>query len=767
MAERSELEELRRLDELESKAGGGAAFVTPKQRSTPVSPETKERVRSFSETAGEYLFGEPERTEFSGSEVLGATGVGTAAGLAAPKILEKGGRIVSKIPLPYAKPIGSAAEALGIAMGKIPALQRAYKGGIGGGAASTAEQATELAGAPKAVSLPVGFATGGVVPELETAIKKIIAKVGKVAFGTESMTNAIMRDLQSQGVEVTPKVAQLIEKEVNAFRQAPKGSQPQESLYGALKTGTTNITAEAEKLAQARKQAGLVQKTEAEQRAEKMSTAKAKTETIGDQAIKEAQATRANIGTEQEASDIGTSLRERINKLFGNITTKRSEAYNAQKQLRDSVVAEKENAGQLVKDMPEYKNLLDDLKRQLLIGAEAQKQTTAPVTEKGVLQAYRNIYDAVTARKVQVGLNEEGNPVFKTFPTSFDALDDVRRRLGDVAFGKDVEGYTAIGSNIAKKYYGKISELQSKFAGEAHDELQGGYEIASRLLDKYKSKIGKKATAEDRFDPTRFNTDPASLPRNYFNSKQSVNDLIELTGGDRGFVVQNANNFATRELKNKTTATTARNWLDSNSDWLNALPEVRSKVEGYVKALERAERIAGKSKTAASILGTRGPREISKGEQSVSLAEKEAGQITKQAQDRVDKILGSKFPNEEIEKLMLSGDFNRWQEVAPILGSSPAGKENLEKAVRQVMSRVSPKSMGDVFRDNVRQRLEMTKILKPEQLDRMQSELDSISNLTLSPEQKMSLLQRITRNVLTTIPSTMVGAPVAAVVGED
>jgi len=240
-----------------------------------------------------------------------------------------------------------------------------------------------------------------------------------------------------------------------------------------------------------------------------------------------------------------------------------------------------------------------------------------------------------------------------------------------------------------------------------------------------------------------------------------------LTGGDRGFVVQNANNFATRELKNKTTATTARNWLDSNSDWLNALPEVRSKVEGYVKALERAERIAGKSKTAASILGTRGPREISKGEQSVSLAEKEAGQITKQAQDRVDKILGSKFPNEEIEKLMLSGDFNRWQEVAPILGSSPAGKENLEKAVRQVMSRVSPKSMGDVFRDNVRQRLEMTKILKPEQLDRMQSELDSISNLTLSPEQKMSLLQRITRNVLTTIPSTMVGAPVGAVVGED
>ena len=742
MAERSELEELRRLDELEKKAGGGAAFVTPKQRATPVSPDVKERVSSLAESAGRYMFGEPERDEFSGSEVGGATVTGAGAGLVLPKALEKGGRVISKVPLPYAKPVGTAIEALGIGMGKIPALTRAYKGGLGGGAASTVEQGAELAGAPKIVSLPAGMAAGGVVPELEGAIKKIVAKVGSAIVGTEGMANAIMRDLRAQGVDVSPKIAQLIEKEVNAFRQTQKGKAPQESLYGALKTGATDITKDAENRAAARIAEGKAAQQQAEAQAEKMRLAGKKTTDIGAQTSKEAQAARSQIGQEREASDIGNTLREKINSIFGDMAKQRSAAYQQQKAIRDQAVQQKESAGQLV------------------------KEATAPVTEKGVLQAYQNIYDAVTNRRVIIGVDTNGNPAYKTFPTSFDALDDVRRRLGDAAYGKEVEGYSAIGAEIAKKYYGKISDIQSKFAGQAHDDLQGGYEAASRLLDKYKSKAGKRATVEDRFDPSRYQTDAASLPNDYFKTQQSVKDLVELTGGDKDLVTKAASDFSARQLRDKN-AKGVRTWLNQNSDWLNSpdLAGVKSKIESYANTLERAERVSGKTSAAAKILESREPTTVSKGAKALSEAEKEAGAITKEGQRRADIILGSKFPNEEIEKLMLTGDVSRWNEVAPILAQSPEGRQNIEAAVRQVMSRVSPRSMGDTFRDNVRQRLETTRLLSSDKLDQIQRELDSISNLTLSPEQKMSLLQRITRNLLTTIPAQTVGAPAGAMAG--
>jgi hypothetical protein len=763
MAERSELEELRRLDELEKKASG-AAFVTPKQRATPVAPEVKERVSSLAESAGQYLFGEPEREEFSGSEVGGATAGGAGAGLVLPKVLEKGGRVVSKVPLPYAKPIGGAMQALGIGMGKIPALTRAYKGGLGGAAGSTVEQGAELAGAPKIVSLPAGLAAGGVVPELEGAIKKIVAKVGSAVVGTEGMANAIMRDLRAQGVEVTPKIAQLIEKEVNAFRQSGKGKAPQESLYGALKTGATDITREAENRAAIRLAEGKMAQQQAQEQADKMRLAGKKTTEIGAQASAEGKAARAQIGQEREVSDIGNTLRQKIMSLFGQMTEARSAEYNAQKAIRDAAVAAKEDAGQYVKQMPEYQDLMSELRTKLLLGKEGREQATAKVSDTGVKNAYRNIYDAVADQKVQIGIDTNGNPAYKTYPTAFEALDDVRRRLGDVAFGKEVEGYSAIGADIARKYYGKISEIQSKFAGESHDKLQGGYEAASRLLDKYKSQAGKKATAADRFDPTRFKTDPAALPNDYFKSKQSVADLLELTGGDRALVTQTASDFTARQLRDKS-AKEVKSWLNSNSDWLEALPEIKSKVSSYLSTLERAERVSGKTSKAADILGLREPKVISKGAQAMTEAEKEAGKITGEAQKRADLILGSKFPNEEIEKLMLTGDVARWNEVAPILARSPEGRQNIEAAVRQVMSRVSPKSMGDTFRDNVRQRLETTKLLSADKLDQIQNELDSISNLTLSPEQKMSLLQRITRNLLTTGYAQTVGAPAGAIVG--
>jgi hypothetical protein len=442
------------------------------------------------------------------------------------------------------------------------------------------------------------------------------------------------------------------------------------------------------------------------------------------------------------------------------MTEERSAAYAKQKAIRDAAVAEKESAGQFVKDTPEYKALIDNLKSKLLIGAEAQKQKTAPVTEKGVLQAYQNIYDAVTARRVQVGLNEEGNPIYKTFPTSFDALDDVRRRLGDVAFGKEVEGYSAIGSNIAKDFYGKISNLQSKYAGEAHDVLQSEYEAASRLLEKYKSKRGTKATAEDRFDPTRYKTDAASLPNDYFTNQQSVKDLLDLTGGDRNLVVQSASDFTAKQLKDKSLKS-VKDWANKNSDWLSALPEVKGKVDAYIKVLEKAERVSGKTGKAAQILESREPTVLRGGERAVAAGEKEAAAITSEAADRVKTILGDKNPAARVREIILGGKPSVWAEVGPILAKDPQGKKLITESVLQIMAdRAESGLVSSVraFREDVAPSLKGAGLMSEQQLSALEAQLQAIANSAMGEPAKLTFIQRAIKDALVGVAAQPVGA---------
>jgi len=730
----------------ETKPRFGGEPVKEEKQATPEAPKTgMDRLKQF----GESMVG------------------GTILGAAAPELTMGAGAAIGAIPSPYTRAVGTGLQSAGRAMRGERGLAAAG-GALSGGTGDIAGQFAQARGAGTLGTFAAELAGGIAGPAFINTISEAVKYGAKKLLGIDpiSAVKTVAKDLNIDEAMLTPTQKQYIKDQVEKLRGGPATTTSQEKLYSALKTGATDITAEAEKRASQAKLDASTKQRELEAQAQKMSLAGKKTETIGEKAIAEAQAARSGVGNDREVSNIGSSLRDRIVNLFGDIANKRSQAYNAQKKLRDAVVAEKESAGQLVKDMPEYRNLLDDLKRQLLIGAEAQTQKTAPVTEKGVLQAYQNIYDAVSSRRVQVGVNEEGNPVFKTFPTSFEALDDVRRRLGDVAFGKEVEGYTAIGSNIAKKYYGKISELQSKFAGEAHDELQAGYEMASKLLEKYKSRVGKKATAEDRFDPTRFMTDPAALPKDYFHSKQSVQDLIDLTGGDRAFVVQNASDFSARELRNKTTASTAKTWYNSNSDWLKALPEVQGKVESYIKALERGERIAGKSKTAQDILGVRAPGLLREGEKGVKAAETEATKITQEAQDRVKTILGDRNPAARITEIVLGGRPSVWKEVGPLLSGSPEGKKHIADAVNQIMAnRVQTGLVSSLkaFREDVRPSLEAANLMSKGQLDQLESTLQSIASTVTGEEAKLSAMQKAIKNALIGVVSTPVGAGTIAV----
>jgi len=206
--DRNELEELRRLDELERKSsgvsspvstGGGAVMVSPKMgASTPSTPETKERVSSFAEQAGQFLFGTPTREEFSLGELATTSGITGLAAAAGPKAIEYLGKGVSKLPTAPSKVVGGGLQALGQYLGKAPLARRTAVGTTAGAAGSATEQTGELMKMPGVVTLPASAVVSGAAGTITNVLGK--------ALGLEGRSLAEM--LRSSGTENASKILQ-------------------------------------------------------------------------------------------------------------------------------------------------------------------------------------------------------------------------------------------------------------------------------------------------------------------------------------------------------------------------------------------------------------------------------------------------------------------------------------------------------------------------------------------------------------------------------
>jgi hypothetical protein len=686
-----------------------------------------------------------------GKRVAAETGMGAVAGALAPDLFTLAGGAAAAFPLtaPVAPALFTAGQAL-----RGQRVAQAGLGALGGLGSSIAGETAEAMGASPGTVEAVRLGGAIVVPEFANATTFIIKKgfQGLLGLNTAGAISAVAKDLGLDEAKLTPSQRAFIEKQINEIRGKAKAGVPQQQIFSALDAEAQRVSAEAAQRAAGTERAGTAAGLEEKRRAMRLEGLGQEVGASGKQVIDEAKSTISTVGDpSREVSNIGNTIRDKIANKYSTESVQRSEAYKAQEKVRNDAVAAKESKGVFVESLPEYKALVDDLRKKLLIGKTAREQVTAPVTEKGVLQVYQNIYDAVTARRVQVGINEMGNPVYKTFPTSFQALDDVRRRLGDAAFGKEVEGYSAIGTKLAEKYYGKISEIESKFAGEAQDVLQRDYEMASRLLEKYRSKAGEKATALDRFDATRYKTDAQSLPRDYFKSAQSVKDLVDLTG-DRAFVVTEASNYAANQLRNLKDANAVRNWKNSNSDWLKTLPEVDAKVNSYLSNLERAEGFAARSAKVQKGVEQRGKMAAEEGKVIETAAGKEAGKITKEAEKMVDRLIGSKEAPLQIKNMILSGERETWNTVAPVIAKTNRGRETLAEAVNQIMADKAAtglRSAGITFRENVAPALRRTGMMDEGKIVKLQAQLDEIAKVAVNEEQKLSLAQRVLRNAIT------------------
>ena len=732
--------------------------------------ETPQPVRGRIEYEGESAAPKAEKNLIDrAKDVATSAGFGSVAGAFSPEIAYGTGQVLEKVPYTPAQMAGRAMKSASIGMtgGKQRALGF-LGGGFSGATGETAGQVAELAGAPGYVSESARI-VGSLAPiEILTSgargVSGLIRAVSPTAANARMVLRSVMDDVGVANLAGAKR--EEVMRRINELRQAPFTTDAQKKLYDVIAKDVQTMTGSAAQEAQALERSGTREGLEAQRRAKGFAGLSGEVSETKATILQRAKDSLRNLGdATRELSDVGRTLRDRIVARFDEQSLNKSEAYLNQKAIRDAEVQKKEGAGVLVNSLPEFKTMISDLRSKLLIGQEARKQVTAPVTEKGLLNAYNNIYEAVNGRRVMAGVNEQGNPVYKTYPSSFEALDAVRRKLGDVAFGKEVAGYEGLTRKVAEDYYIMLSNIQSKYAGEAQDVLQRDYEIASRLIDKFKTKAGAKATAMDRIDATKFASDDKALPGTFFNSRQSVADAIELVG-DAALVERQAADFVAGKLNGKD-ASAARTWITSkqNSDFLSALPNVRRSAESYIANLERAEaRAAGATKVEGR-LGAEERQAAGEAIQAPKMGVKEAKEVTKEAQKEAERILGVAEPADRISKIILSGDSTLWDRIAPAIAAAPNGRQILGESVRQVLADRAEQGVFGAMRfydTSLKDSLIRTGLLGKQEADQISRQLQEISNVSIGETEKLTFMGRLIKNAIVgygipAIPRTVTG----------
>jgi hypothetical protein len=728
----------------------------------------------------------PTPTVKSALEAVGtSTALGGALGAVSPELLTGAGYAVSFIP-EVGPAIGAALMEAGTAARASRGIAAA-SGMLSGGISEAAGQGAEAAGASKgtadAARLVGGMAAGpgvALASKAKGLFGAVAEKLGMAATTSANVTKAAvtLRGMEDAGVPANAlhqtlqhgadahiqdaqKAGEKLMADVRQ-RAADIASQDPKTAAKVLDEGQKRVD---QMMADARKQASDLNKASGN----RMATA--------GKVLAQAEPALRVVGTPRLESDIGTELQTAVKTQHDAALKARTDAYQQLKSQRDAVVQQKEQAGETLDKTPAMKELNKYIDSKTLGTSAARKAAggLAPVTDQGTLRTYQGIHEAIRNRRIMTGVGAEGNPTYQTFKTSFEALDQVRRKLGDVVAGKDVEGYAAIGKDVAGKLYSKISDVQREFVGadqtgkNLQQMMQEQYHDASLGLRKFGTGAGGKATAIDRVDPERFSADPKGVPKQFFSSQQSVRDLKELTG-DSGLVQRAGSAYASNQLRGMSAKQVA-DYAAKNADWMREVPGLQKSVTDYATRLGKIESVAQKASKSSEALGKRAEKVLPAAEEVASkeragtisrvgnMAEesvknqqrileeggKAAGEATKAAAApaaNLKGILQGGERPEAVRDLLLNGKPEQTRLAARISSQTPEGQKALEGSVRQITAGMNASTLQRQWTDRLKPMLTDGKMLSPERLAALNKDVEGLLR-AYNGKPPITLVQRL------------------------
>jgi len=717
----------------------------------------------------------PTPTVKSALEAIGtSTAFGGALGAASPEILTGAGYALSFIP-DVGPTIGAALMEAGTAA-RASRLASAGAGALSGLVGEAGGQTAEAAGAGKgtadAARLVGGMAAG---PGIALAAKAkglfgaVVEKLGMTATTNANITKAAatLRAVEDAGVPAnawhqtlqhgadthiqdTEKSAEKMMAEVRQ-QAADVASQDPKTAQKVLDEGRKRAD---QMISDARKEAAALNKASGN----RMATA--------GKVLAQAEPALRAVGTPKKISAIGKELQGAVSEQHQAALDARTQAYNNLKDQRDSIVKSKEQAGQTVEQTEGMKDLKSYIKGKT-DSAASPRQTT----DQGTLRVYGQVNEALQ------------NP-------SFEALDQVRRKLGDVLGGRDVEGYSAVGKDVAGKLYAKISDIQKEFVGKdaagtnLQQMMQEQYHDASLGLRKFGTGAGGKAAAIDRVDPERFAADPAGVPKQFFSSQQSVRDLKELTG-DSGLVQRAGSSYVSSQLRGMS-AKQVGEFAQKNADWLDEVPGLSKSVGDYAKRLGKIEATAKKASASGENLAKRAGAILPEAEGAAAkeragtisrvgdMAEKslenqqrilqEGGKRVAESQkvaaapaENLKAILNGGERPEAVRDLLLNGKPEQTRLAARISSQTPEGRKQLEGSVRQITAGMSEGTLQRQWTDRLKPMLTDGKMLDSKRMAALTKDVEGLLK-AYSGKPPVGLMQRMIMGAVYSAGGNYVGS---------
>lgn len=651
-----------------------------------------EREKAFSSTTGGAATGNPNMQR-QGDKTLkmtskqeglldigGATVLGGALGAASSEILTGAGNAVGALPYPFARTAGGWMKAAGDTLKAGGRVAPTVAGAISGASSETAGQLAEGAGASPVVAEGARLVGGAVMPLAPEAVLSVAKKylatpsLSLMSKMKKETLRTIVGKLEGDGPKTLTEREQKFLDEITAeLRGAPKSDASLNVVGEEMERGAQNKLLRSQ------------------------------------QALDRANDDFSQIGrvapnvADAEVSDIGDSMRKVITTRNAKMKEANDALFRANQEARDLVVAQREAAGDHINKTPEFKAVIADLKAELKPGARSPE----------VQATYRHILKQLGVEEpsqLDAILAQFGGPEPVSTPLSFTAVDDVRRHLGEVFRGNPPEGYAAIAAEDSRKYYGMLSDVQKKYAGDAQERLLDDYARGKEGLEPFISAKGRKATALDRYDDKQFATDAATLPETYFKTRASVRALKELTG-DPKMVNEAALQFVNKKLDGATAAE-ADAFMRKNADWLRDVPMARKMIEDY----------AGRA--AARERGVR-----------------QAEALVKEATENASILIGKRFPADRVRNLVENGNADLWERAGSAIASSQNGRANILSAVRQVLA--DKPMTPDVFNRTIRPALKNSGLADDAALDLIETKLRNIREMKIPESEKLGISRRI------------------------
>ena len=250
-----------------------------------------------------------------------------------------------------------------------------------------------------------------------------------------------------------------------------------------------------------------------------------------------------------------------------------------------------------------------------------------------------------------------------------------------------------------------------------------------------------------------------------------MRDLVELTGGDKRFVEQQAASYVARQLENVKTAQAASNWEAANRDWLVEFPALQGSVNRYLESLGFAERRIPRTEAVAKALKTEIPKipELAKKEAAgvVKEAEKQAtalerpgaaamagargqARTAEAAASAKAKLLSSlgKDPVKAFDELVRAGNTDRLRAAAPVIKGDPELQNQFLEGVRISISRLDPKNMADDYRRLIQPALLDTELIDAKQAKQIADQVRLVE-MSVAPERRAMAITSAIRNAVT------------------